>query len=89
MPPDTQHKAYARDKTLYGTVQRNLNPKDTLEVAASVLLICACADNQLAANGWENELFTGTLREVWSEGKFTGGHKPNVTSSLTRMTDDR
>jgi len=85
MPPDTQHEAYARDKTLYDTIQRNLNPKDTLELAASVLLISACADNQLAADGWENGLFTGTLREVWSEGKFTGGHKSFQREILRRM----
>ncbi|MDX3451631.1 caspase family protein [Streptomyces sp. ME02-8801-2C] len=85
MPPDVQRETYARDKTLYDTIQQNLDPKDTVELAASVLLISACADNQLAADGWENGLFTGTLREVWGEGKFTGGHKSFQREILRRM----
>ncbi|MEU9957087.1 caspase family protein [Streptomyces sp. NPDC050982] len=85
MPPDTQREAYERDRTLYDTIQRNLQPKDTLDLPASVLLISACADNQLAADGWENGLFTGTLREVWAEGKFTGGHKSFHREILRRM----
>ncbi|MET9154469.1 caspase family protein [Streptomyces griseoflavus] len=85
MPPDTQHETYERDQTLYDTIQRDLRPKDSLDLSAGVLLISACADNQLAADGWENGLFTGTLREVWNEGKFTGGHKSFHREILRRM----
>lgn len=85
MPPEEQRTAYRRDKELYDSIQRDIPAKDTLDLPASVLLISACADNQLAADGWENGLFTGTLREVWGEGKFTGGHKAFQLAILRRM----
>lgn len=85
MPPEEQRAAYRRDKELYDSIQRDIPAKDTLDLPASVLLISACADNQLAADGWENGLFTGTLREVWGEGKFTGGHKAFQLAILRRM----
>jgi hypothetical protein len=85
MPPDRQHEAYERDKSLYDTIQLTLDAKDTRDLAASVLLISACQDNQLAADGWHNGLFTATLRDVWNEGQFTGGHKAFHREILRKM----
>jgi hypothetical protein len=85
MPPDRQHEEYERGKALYDGLQRELDAKDSREIGASVLLISACQDNQLAADGWENGLFTGMLRDVWNEGKFTGGYKAFHREILKRM----
>ena len=41
---------------------------------ASVILIAACQDNQLARDGRTNGLFTGELRKTWSNGTFAGSH---------------
>ena len=52
------------------------NPKgEDVEVKASVLLISGCQDNQLSQDGTFNGLFTGTLKRVWSNGKFKGSYR--------------
>jgi hypothetical protein len=45
-----------------------------LPVAASVRLISACQDNQVAMDGLTNGLFTGRLLEAWGEGAFQGDY---------------
>ncbi len=45
-----------------------------LPLAASVRLMSAVQDNQLALDGLENGLFTGRLREVWGDGAFRGDY---------------
>jgi hypothetical protein len=46
-----------------------------VNVAACVLLISGCQDNQLSMDGARNGLFTGTLRRVWNGGKFRGSYR--------------
>ncbi|OEU90413.1 peptidase C14 [Streptomyces abyssalis] len=75
MPLERQAEAYERDKDFYDTVQRELNAKDNRELGATALLVSACQDNQLAADGLRNGRFTGTLLQVWNEGKFGGGYR--------------
>lgn len=43
-------------------------------VAASVRLISACQDNQVALDGLTNGLFTGKLLETWGAGAFQGDY---------------
>ena len=45
-----------------------------LPVAASVRLISACQDNQVALDGLTNGLFTGRLLETWGAGAFQGDY---------------
>lgn len=75
MPLEQQAEAYERDRDFFDTVQRELNAKDNRDLGATALLISACQDNQLAADGLRNGLFTGTLLQVWNEGKFAGGYR--------------
>lgn len=75
MPLERQSETYERHRELYDTIQRELDSRDTRDLAASAVLISACQDNQLAADGLRNGRFTGTLLEVWNSGKFTGGHR--------------
>ncbi|MGW1601354.1 caspase family protein [Streptomyces eurythermus] len=85
MPLDKQAEVYRRDKELYDGIQRTINAKDTRDLGATVLLISACQDNQLAADGLVNGLFTGTLLQVWNGGKFPGGYKAFHREILKRM----
>jgi hypothetical protein len=41
---------------------------------AAVILISGCQDNQVALDGDHNGAFTGLLRQVWNNGKWTGSH---------------
>jgi hypothetical protein len=45
-----------------------------LPVSASVRLISACQDNQVALDGLSNGLFTGRLLETWGQGAFQGNY---------------
>jgi metacaspase-1 len=41
---------------------------------AAAILISGCQDNQVALDGDHNGAFTGLLRQVWNNGKWTGSH---------------
>jgi hypothetical protein len=41
---------------------------------AAVILISGCQDNQTSLDGDHNGAFTGQLRRVWNNGKFTGNY---------------
>lgn len=85
MPLEAQNQVYQRDKDFYDTIQRELDARDTRELGASALLISACQDNQLAADGLRNGLFTATLLQVWNGGKFPGGYKAFHRTILHQM----
>ena len=56
-----------------------------LPVAASVRLISACQDNQVALDGMTNGLFTGRLLEAWGEGAFQGDYAAFHSAIVARM----
>ncbi|WP_081239140.1 caspase family protein [Streptomyces viridosporus] len=85
MPLDKQAELYERDKEFFDGIQRELNARDNRELGATALLISACQDNQLAADGLRNGLFTAALLEVWNGGEFTGGYKAFHREILKRM----
>jgi hypothetical protein len=74
LPAEAAERAYAKSKSLYDSVQRVIggNVKET--VAASVILISGCQDDQLSADGAGNGLFTEKLKEVWQGGGFRGDY---------------
>jgi len=71
-----KHQAFYRDISAKvtaawaGPVTREM----ALPVAASVRLISACQDNQVALDGLTNGLFTGKLLETWGAGAFQGDY---------------
>ncbi|MFD3455820.1 caspase family protein [Streptomyces sp. NPDC058691] len=85
MPLDKQDELYQRDKDFFDAIQRDLDARDSRELGASALLISACQDNQLAADGLRNGLFTGTLLQVWNGGKFPGGYRAFHREILRQM----
>ena len=57
---------------------------------AAAILISGCQDNQTSLDGDHNGAFTGRLREVWNNAKFSGNHtqfhatiKAGMSSSQT------
>jgi metacaspase-1 len=44
------------------------------KIEAAVILISGCQDNQVSLDGDHNGAFTGTLRQVWNNGRFQGTH---------------
>jgi len=46
----------------------------TKKFRAAAILISGCQDNQVALDGDHNGAFTGRLREVWNNGRYTGNY---------------
>jgi len=74
MPPEVADRDYRHRKTMYDKVQRAAGPEAQGACKASVLLLSGCQDNQTSQDGDHNGLFTGTLLEVWNDGKFRGAY---------------
>jgi len=85
MPLERQNELYQRDKDFFDDIQRELAGRDGREFGASAVLISACQDNQLAADGLRNGLFTGTLLQVWNGGEFPGGYRAFHREILKQM----
>jgi metacaspase-1 len=63
-------------------------PKDAKsQVRAAVIQLSACQDDQLAADGASNGLFTRQLKKVWNNGSFTGSHHDFLKQIATQMSD--
>lgn len=77
MPYDVERRTYMAHRELYNGIQFSLPPGGAKrsEVAADVLLISGCADNQLSGDTPENGIFTGTLKRVWRNGAFEGSYR--------------
>ena len=64
---------------------RGVRGEEQVKVKATVLLISGCQDNQVAADGATNGLFTGTLKKVWRNGKFKGNYRHFRDSIVAKM----
>jgi metacaspase-1 len=71
MPREVASKVYRANKGFYDEIQAGVKrDAEKAEIAASVILISGCQDNQLSQDGDFNGLFTARLLEVWRDGKF-------------------
>lgn len=70
MEPAIRDQVYEANKDLYEGIKVANPLGDDVEVAASVILISGCQDNQVSLDGPEHGLFTGAVLEVWNGGKF-------------------
>jgi len=75
MPLALRAKVYKAHQDEYDNIQAKVPAGEKAKVAAHVLLLSGCQDNQTSADGARNGLFTQTLREVWNRGKFEGTHR--------------
>lgn len=89
MPIPKQNEIYQRDKKFFQELQRDLAARKSSEPSADALLISACQDNQLAADGDTNGKFTQSLLEVWNDGAFRGGYRSFHRDILRNMPDSQ
>jgi hypothetical protein len=86
-----RHRAFYKDisdkvtAAFAGPVTREM----ALPIAASVRLISACQDNQVALDGLTNGLFTGRLLEAWGSGAFQGDYAAFHRAIVDRMPPDQ
>lgn len=63
---------YHQHKALYDGIQHSIPKPDPTKIAASVVLLAACQDDQVTADGSPYSAFTARLLDVWNDGRFTG-----------------
>lgn len=72
---DFGKRVWSRHGSRYAELLRSV-PKNSRElIRAALIQISACQDDQLAADGVQNGLFTSKLLEVWANGTFEGNHR--------------
>lgn len=72
LPVEVQVETYKSNREFYDGLQATFGPAEQADIAASVILISGCEDDQSSADGQNNGLFTGTLKTVWGDGAFNG-----------------
>jgi len=74
LTPEAARETYLQNREFYRRLQANTVSDARRDIEASVLLLSACMDDQVAYDGNGNGLFTDTLLKVWSEGRFRGDY---------------
>jgi hypothetical protein len=82
IPADVQQWNVEQNQAFYRSVKRSTRD---VEPRASIILISGCQDNQLAADGTVNGLFTEKLLEVWDAGHFLGDYDQFRKEIAARM----
>ncbi|MDC7122417.1 caspase family protein [Cellulomonas fimi] len=85
MPRGVAEKDDKARRATYEFVQSLAGTTTDEDVAASVLLISGCQDDQYSYDGPVNGEFTGTLLRVWDEGGFTGTYADLHRKVLDQM----
>jgi metacaspase-1 len=75
LPLHVQAETYRQHQDQYDEIQRTNPRAEQVDIAAGVILISGCQDNQLSLDGDRNGLFTSKLLKVWKNGDFKGGHR--------------
>lgn len=89
LPPEALTETYLRHRGFYRDISDAVEARspsgDRAPVAAALLLLSACQDNQLAGDGLVNGLFTGSWLAVWRDGAFSGSYDDLYRATRTRM----
>ena len=89
IPRDVEQRVYEAHRVVYDGLQQTFRGGDRAPVAASVVLISGCQDNQYSRDGDRNGLFTQRLREVWNDGTFDRGYREFHREIASLMPPDQ
>jgi hypothetical protein len=82
IPLDVEEATYRAHQADYDAIQARVVPRSSAEIAAAVVLISGCQDNQTSADGRRNGLFTQSLLSVWN-GTGTDSESTTGTGTAT------
>jgi hypothetical protein len=85
MPKDVMVATYRSNASVYDGIQKACPSAETVDPAATVLLISGCQDEQLSLDGFSNGLFTENLKAVWDDGAWDGGYAQFHETIRARM----
>jgi hypothetical protein len=89
MPLDVEERTYKGHRRTYDAIQKRVPARQSSVVAASVVLVSGCQDNQLSRDGKVNSLFTRRLLQVWADGTFHGSIKELHEKTRAAMPRDQ
>ena len=72
LPLEVQAGTYRENQALYDGLQAGNLAKQDTDLAATVVLLAGCQDDQVSYDGKVNGLFTSKLLEVWNNGTYQG-----------------
>jgi metacaspase-1 len=85
MPAGLAEAVIAANAAAYASIRAGVPRLSSSYVRCDALLLAACQDSQVAADGPANGLFTATLKQVWSAGRFRGTYVDLMRAVLQRM----
>ncbi len=86
LPAEIGLRTFREHRDFYSQLQGPRSKEKVVDtVRASVRILAACQDNQLALDGAHNGLFTATLLTVWKEGAFEGDYADFHRAIVGRM----
>ncbi|MGI8815277.1 MAG: caspase family protein [Pseudonocardia sp.] len=85
MPAALAQRDFLRRQDTYTAASTKATPTEPDEIAACVMLISGCQDNQVSLDGMHNGLFTENLLTVWNGGAFRGSYESLHRRILQRM----
>lgn len=86
---ETLDRLYKERSAEYDEVQSAYPARDRVTIAASVILVSGCMDNQTSADGNGNGRFTEKLKAEWADGAFRGPLKLLRTRIVQNMPSDQ
>ena len=89
MPLEARRTDNDARRAAYKSIQTQLTARGDVEVAASVLLISGCQDDQVSYDGVGNGAFTQSLLETWSNGTFDGDYPAFHHAIVDNMTAEQ
>jgi hypothetical protein len=85
LPDSFPTVAEQQNRELYAAIQRGTPGTEDIAIAATVLSLTACQDEEVAGDGNGHGLFTQALLDVWSDGAFTGSYRGFFTAIKDKM----
>jgi len=89
LPRDIMIGTYRQHAATYDAIQKEVPPAETLDVAATLLLVSGCQDDQLSRDGFDHGLFTEKLLGVWNNGSWTGTYARLHEEIVAQMPEDQ
>lgn len=75
LPLDVAEATFEQNEKRFEEIRAELPQPSTTGIAASVLSISACQDDEVAADGFPHGAFTKALTIEWRNGNFRGSHE--------------
>lgn len=89
LPDETARYTYLSNKAFYDNIREALPERNESDLEASIKLLAACQDNQLADDDDFNSVYTSALKKIWQQGNFKGNYQQFQDALLARFSNTK